>query len=446
MGHNATYTYDNKAGDILKDFHQVSVYAFLKKTERILVHFMPPQHWNAHYTKEDFAQQLVSIACHGDFISNGSRVYNLVHAGPSGDTLLYSLHNLTMEDVQGLYESAIGELLHLAKKNGIYRRFNVQLAVDFAGKLFYGDHEDEWIWKMKKSGKWERMYRWILVSLVDRDQKYPLYIEPAPASAGKAKEMAELLTSVLEKVLTIYNIFSGRLVMDREFFNVETINALQDFCRFRRIYWLMPARRTGRVKKRLDSGQEGIFPFSMKNKKRERASFILALAQNEEGELHPFATNIRIKSPRRLYQIYQRRWQIETNIRSTKHPFLINTTSINMPTRDYLMRFAVLCCFAWMLVNASMIEDDFDHWITIHMFIVLLFNKLIDENLENLEKAFRKAPLSACTRRAKALLRLCQFFVLSPESRVYCHKKTILHSSRTLTKREQVMQPLEKEK
>jgi len=87
---------------------------------------------------------------------------------------------------------------------------------------------------------------------------------------------------------------------------------------------------------------------------------------------------------------------IETNIRSTRHPFLINTTSLHMPIRDYLMRIAVICCFAWMVINTFMINEyGYNYWIKIRMFIFLLFNEAIDENPEKLKKAFTKAPLSA---------------------------------------------------
>jgi hypothetical protein len=143
MEQNPTYIYDNRREDILKDFPHASVCAFLKKSEKVLTHYMPPHHCNAQYTKEDFARQLVTIACHGDFISNGSCVYTLEHAGSSGDTLLYHLHNLTLEDIQKLYDTANRRLLHLAKKQRIYKRFNVQIALDFVGSLFYGDHRDD---------------------------------------------------------------------------------------------------------------------------------------------------------------------------------------------------------------------------------------------------------------------------------------------------------------
>jgi hypothetical protein len=42
------------------------------------------------------------------------------------------------------------------------------------------------------------------------------------------------LTSVLEKVYTFYNISSGKVYMDGEFFNVEVINALKEFWNFPR--------------------------------------------------------------------------------------------------------------------------------------------------------------------------------------------------------------------
>ena len=316
--------------------------------------------------------------------------------------------------VQDLYDKANKSLLQLIKKYRVYKSGNVQLAVDFMAKPFYGKHRDEWVWKKKIDGEWKRMYVWILVSLVDKNQKYPLYIEPVPALTARAEGMAAVVTAVLEKVYTFYNISSGKVYMDREFFNVEVINALKEFCKHHKSYWLMPAKRTSRIKKALESEKEEIFNFFIQNKKKKRAYFILVLTRNEEGILHPFATNILLDVLNILYLFYRRRWQIETNIRSTRHPFLINTTSVHMPTRDFLMKLAVLCCFIWMLINAVMIKaTDFNHWVTNHMFIFLLFNTAIDENPEILKKAFTKAPLSARTTKSASSRSLISIFFIN---------------------------------
>jgi len=393
-----TDTDDYEERNVLKCFPEKMAHTFIKKSERALCQFMPRSHGNSLYTRKDFAKQLVYIACHGDFISNGSRVYNLEHSGASGDTILHHLHNLSMEDVQCLYEGVNKYLLQLIKKHNIYRRVNVQLAVDFTNKKFYGKHRDEWVRKIYKDGEWMRVYGWMMVSMIHKDLKYPLCIEPAPATVAKAEKMAELLKKVLEKTYSFCSIYSGLICLDREFFNVKVINLLQSFCKWHNSQWLMPAKETKSVKKKLNLGVEGIYPHHITNKKRERAHFTLVIAYNDEGELRPFATNIQVENPKELFLIYKRRWQIETNIRSTRHPFLINTTSLHMPIRDYLMRIAVICCFAWMVINTFMINEyGLNYWITIRMFIVLLFNETIDENPEKLKKAFTKAPLSAQT-------------------------------------------------
>jgi hypothetical protein len=414
MVEDSNHTSGYEERDILKGFPETIVHAFLKKGERVLTQYMPSSHWNRFYKKGDIAKQLMFIARHGDFISDGSRIYNVKYAGASGDTVLHHMHNLDMETVQNLYDKANKSLLQLIKKYRVYKSGNVQLAVDFMAKLFYGKHRDEWVWKKKIDGEWKRMYVWILVSLVDKNQKYPLYIEPAPALTARAEGMAAVVTSVLEKVYTLYNISSGKVYVDREFFNVEVINALKEFCRHHKSYWLMPAKRTSRVKKALESEKEEILNFYIQNKKKKRAYFILVLTRNEEGILHPFATNILLKTLNILYLFYRRRWQIETNIRSTRHPFLINTTSVHMPTRDFLMKLAVLCCFIWMLINAVMIKaTDFNHWVTNHMFIFLLFNTAIDENPEILKKAFTKAPVSARTTKSASSRSLIPIFCIN---------------------------------
>ena len=219
MVEDSNHTDEYEERDILKGSPETIVHAFLKKGERVLTQYMPSLHWNRFYKKGDIAKQLMFIARHGDFISDGSRIYNVKYAGASGDTVLHQLHNLDMETVQDLYDKANKSLLQLIKKYRVYKSGNVQLAVDFMAKPFYGKHRDEWVWKKKIDGEWKRMYVWILVSLVDKNQKYPLYIEPVPALTARAEGMAAVVTAVLEKVYTFYNISSGKVYMDREFFN-----------------------------------------------------------------------------------------------------------------------------------------------------------------------------------------------------------------------------------
>ena len=416
-----TDTCDYEERSVYNGSPEKAAHAILKKIERILAHFVPQSHWNVTFRKEDFAKQLVFVAFSGDFISNGSRSYKMLcsllgfffsESTPiSGKAVLYHMHKLSMEDVQNLYENANRYLLKLAKKHKILKRVNVQLVVDFVGKKFYGKHRDLWVWKKKEEKKWVHLYEWIEVSLVDKDFKYPIYVEAAPASCARAKEMAELLIAVLEKTYAFYEIFSAKIYVDRGFYNVEVINGLDDFCKRHRSQWLMPAIQNKRVKKKLELGEEMVYSHSMQNKKRKRACFPLVTALNEKGELRPFATNITVEPLGKLFTFYRRRWQIETNNRSEKHPFLINTTSVHMPTRDYLMRLACIFCFAWMILNNVLIKDGFDHWITIHTFIMVLFFLECVRDPQALEYTFSKAPASARTAERKlSLICLILFF------------------------------------
>ena len=136
MVEDSNHTDEYEERDILKGSPETIVHAFLKKGERVLTQYMPSLHWNRFYKKGDIAKQLMFIARHGDFISDGSRIYNVKYAGASGDTVLHQLHNLDMETVQDLYDKANKSLLQLIKKYRVYKSGNVQLAVDFMAKPF----------------------------------------------------------------------------------------------------------------------------------------------------------------------------------------------------------------------------------------------------------------------------------------------------------------------
>lgn len=391
MVNDTIHTTVSKEGDILKGCPEKVACAFIKMMEKVFCKFGFHMHWNAAYEKVDFSSILIHAARNGDFITNGSYTYKMDHNGPSGDTVLYHLHKLDMKTVDMLYKRANWYLYSFARRYRIYRRINVQLAIDFTDKVYYGEYDKRWVWKKKENERWIRAQRWIAVSFVDKDQKYVIHIEPVPVSTDKK----QLLTSVLTRVFQVYNIFNARVYVDREFFNVPYIQALQEFSASHRMLWLMPAKRTPRVEQKLDLETEGVYnDFYISNRKRERAYFRLVIAQNKGEKLHAFATNFIVLTPGDLYPLYQRRWQIETNNRSIKHPFLINTTSKYMPTRDYLMRFAALCCFAWMLINALLVKEfGFNCWVPGRTFAILLVEHC--STPEKVKKVFRKAPLSA---------------------------------------------------
>jgi len=417
MVKDTTYTSMYEGGDILKGCPETVVCSFTKLVKKDVLHeFMFPLHWNTVYIQEDFFDYLMHAARNRDSIWSTCGEYGFEREDvPSNSTVLHHLRNLDMETVDELYKKANKKLVEIAQKNGVFRKVNVQLAIDFVGIPYYGRKRDEWRWKKGKKKGWRRVYRWILVSFVDGDQKYVVYAMPVPYTAP----IEEVITSALTYVYRLCKVVSGTIYVDREFFSVKAVNALQKFCSTHKSYWLMPAQKNERVKRYLR--EEGIYRgYTMHNKKREPATFTLAVVRNEKGKLHAFATNLPVVTKDdfsrhynrrwskitdengdllpfgvvlldRLYSFYERRWQIETNIRCIKHPFLITTSSPHMPAHDYLMRFAVLCCFAWMVINALLLKEfGSSYWLKGRTFERLL----CAENIipRNVKYSFTKAP------------------------------------------------------
>lgn len=301
MVEKSTNTNDNEEEDILKGCPGEVVCAFLKFMEKIFCKFCFPLHWNAKYKKGDFFRILMNAARDGDFITNESYSHKVDDDGPAGDTVLYHLRKLDMKPVDTLYKRANWYLYLFAKKHKVFRRKNVQIAIDFTDKEYWGELDGEWVHKTKKNKKKMRVYRWVVVSFVDRDQKYIIYVEPIPLSA----ETHKVLESVLERVFRVYNIFNARVYVDRGFFSVNCINVLKDFSASHRMTWLMPAVKNDRVKEKIDLEIEKVYHnYPMRNKKREKAVFNLVIARNEKGELHAFATDLIVLTPSDLYPCY----------------------------------------------------------------------------------------------------------------------------------------------
>jgi IS4 transposase len=139
-----------------------------------------------------------------------------------------------------------------------------------------------------------------------------------------------------------------RVYMDRGFFSGKIVNLMEendwDF--------IMPARKTSRIKDILEEADgENIQRYELNG--NEPARFNLVLREGKDGELKAFATNC----PRmeilsyNLFDLYGRRWDIETGFRVQKNKFLPKTTSKNYNVRLFLFLFSELLYNCWMLIN-----------------------------------------------------------------------------------------------
>lgn len=398
---------DNSIGEEIDTTSpETAVLSLITVVKRIFCEALFPLHWNVQYSEDEFLTFLMHAARHKGSIYDtyfGSSFER--ETSPSSDTVLYHLHNLDIETVDKLYRRANENFLEFAQKNGLFRSSHVQLVVDFLTKAYYGEEDNQWVWKKELGSNRVHVYRWMTVSFVDKDQKYVICVRPVPVSVS----IGEILTSTLTYVYDLCKICDSVIFLDGEFENAESIRALQDFCKPRNSYWLAPVQDipTARL-----MGKD-VHDFAMQNEKGD-VSFIVAMAHNGKGGLHPFATNLCVKTedefydndsekltstgkgdlffgallPDDLYNIY-RGWQIEPAIKRLKHPFLIATSSAYMPARDYLVRFAALYCFAWMVFNALLLREfGPSYWLTDHAFERLLYCGIP----HRLEYCFTKAP------------------------------------------------------
>jgi putative transposase len=85
-------------------------------------------------------------------------------------------------------------------------------------------------------------------------------------------------------------------------------------------------------------------------------TFNLIIVEDKDGIKRAFATNEEIDEndeniAERLFELYGKRWGIETSYRVKKHTFLPKTTSKNYYIRLFYFLFAVLLYNLWIIAD-----------------------------------------------------------------------------------------------
>ena len=130
------------------------------------------------------------------------------------------------------------------------------------------------------------------------------------------------------------------------FFQAKVIDVLKDH----HVKFLMVAVKNEKVKRLLKENDPGtIIDYTM----GKSTTFKLVITK-KDGEKHAFATNINVGYKRRLallYDLYGKRWGIETSYRVMDHDFKARTTSKKYVVRLFYFLFCVILYNLWVLVN-----------------------------------------------------------------------------------------------
>jgi len=303
-------------------------------------------HYTAKYDTKKFLDLLTHVAMNHDFTENGSQTFRFVmkENTPSADALLYHVKNKFSSDkIKEVFRKAFEEIFKIAKKNNVFKKRKLDIAIDLHDWLYYGDKNDFMVCETKPQKGTTHCFRFATVNIVESGRRFTLLALPMHAFDEKSKVLDELITYAKKKI-SIRNVY-----VDRGFFNVKCIMALEK----QKVKWLMPAVRNRAIKKLMkEYDSPKVLDYLIGRKNFDQVKFKLVIVNDKDNVKRVFATNLQVTedNAKILFKEYGKRWGIETSYR-VKGDFKARTTSKKHIVRLFYFMFCSCLYNLWVLVN-----------------------------------------------------------------------------------------------
>jgi len=334
---------------------------------------------NTVYTKNQFLDLIIHMGQTKDFAENGSKTFKELRSMgcPDADTLLYHLKNYrNPKEIWKMYTTLFEIVWDMARKANIFdirKRYDV--AIDYTEWYFYGDKSAPMVMGKKPDRGTAKCYKFATINIVEPGKRFTLLAIPVGHFDRDKSILTKLLNYALERVKI------RRVYVDRGFFNNGSINTLKKYSRLK---FLMPCSQNSRIQKLLR-----IFPAPsiIKDYEMEGAVFNVVIVEDEDKSgkkvKYAFATNEEydendVNLADRLFDLYGKRWGVETSYRVKKHSYLPKTTSKNYLIRLFYFMFSVLLYNLWIMADILIWLALFgkvgeDHRVTSKLFGTILY-------------------------------------------------------------------------
>jgi putative transposase len=226
-------------------------------------------------------------------------------------------------------------------------RKHYDVAIDYTEWYFYGDRGAPMVVGKEPEKGTSKCYKFITLNIVEAGKRFTLLALPVGPFDTKEGVLKKLLSYALERIKIRH------LLVDRGFCDSNVIKVFTDF----HLKYLMPATRIPTVKNILEIAPA---PSIIKDFVMKDVTFNLVIVEEEKEdgtkEKRAFATNEEynendVNLADRLFDLYGRRWGIETSYRVTKYSFFSRTTSKNYRIRFFYFMFSVLLYNLWILID-----------------------------------------------------------------------------------------------
>ena len=302
---------------------------------------------NTVYTKNQFIDLMIHLGQTRDFAENGNKTFREIRntSCPDADTLLYHLKNY--QDYKQLHKmfttlfEIVWNMTQQANIFDINKRYDV--AIDFTEWYYYGDRSSPMVVGKEPDRGTTKCYKFATINIVEAGKRFTLLALPVGPFDTKEKILSRLLRYAQQRIKI------KRVYVDRGFFDSKAIKVFQRF----HLKYLMPATKISTVKNAMDiiPAPSVITDFEMKD-----ITFNLVIVEDENDIKRAFATNEEynendVNLAERLFDLYGRRWGVETSYRVKKHSYLPKTTSKSYLIRLFYFMFSVLLYNLWILAD-----------------------------------------------------------------------------------------------
>ncbi|MGI0091591.1 MAG: transposase [Nitrososphaerales archaeon] len=328
---------------------------------------------NAHYKNDAIYSGLLYLSLNNTYAETAMEDLRIKHHidAPSGTEFLYRMKKLFgiqsnqrrldyFERVRiqmKIWErlTAVNdELVAMAVNSGLLLKKPVVCAIDYTKIAYYGTFNSNVVRGKHDKGT-ELFYEYASISVVENGRRICIYtVQITLLSEGKDGVIRKLVTEARARGIKI-----KILLIDRAFFTVDCINALNEM----EIKFIMPCVGNERVKAAIDTfGMAGkIDKFPIYNANRVEATFTMVIVvRNDKGELISFATNISGWGVRyfvkRIPKEYRKRWSIETTFRKIKEVVGMTTSPLPELRLIYFM-LAMILYNIWQVVNYCFLSN-----------------------------------------------------------------------------------------
>lgn len=306
---------------------------------------------NTLYKKNQFIDLLIHMGMTRDFAENGSKTYKELRGenNPDADTLLYHLKNYSnYRDIHRMFITLFEIIWEMTRKANLFSiRDRHDVAVDFTEWYFYGDRGAPMVVGKEPERGTSKCYKFATINIVEAGKRFTLLALPVGPFDNKEEVLRKLLSYALERIKI------RRVYVDRGFCDSNAIKVFNSF----HLKYLMPCTQYSTVKAILEITPA---PSVVKDFEMKDVTFNLVIIEEElengTKEKRAFATNEEynendVNLAERLFDLYGRRWGIETSYRVKKHSYLPKTTSKNYLIRLFYFMFSVLLYNLWILAD-----------------------------------------------------------------------------------------------